>query len=181
MLEVFPPDFQGIQQNQVCSGGNHTFNKLPPRLGQQLIWSRFVNTIGMPAHNKPCDLHMEHLNRTAKEALGQHSNLNPKSVERVGNCLGLFQNVCKQFDQVAETHYSSGKHIRSSESSDLSTTVEQLVSSKVFQRCNSRLHTSFKTFNGNLLTDRIDAEKFWSWMNTHIRKIQVYSTHFNKS
>ena len=45
----------------------------PPRLSQQLIWSRFVNTVGQPAHKKPCDLHMEHLNRTAKEALGQHS------------------------------------------------------------------------------------------------------------
>ena len=127
---------------------------LPQRLSQQLIWSRFVNTVGQPAHNKPCDLHMEHLNRTAKEALGQ---LNPKSIVRFGNCIGLLRNVCKQFDKVTETHHPSGKHVRSSESSDLQKIIEQLVSSKVFTRCNGRSHTSFSAFNSSLLTDRIDA------------------------
>ena len=32
----------------------------PERLKQQLLWSRFVNTIGKPGHNIPCDLHLEH-------------------------------------------------------------------------------------------------------------------------
>lgn len=77
---------------------------LPKRIQQQIIWSRFVNTSGVAAHNKPCDLHIEHLNRTAKEALGQHSNLSPKSVNRVGNCVGLFRNVCSQFDEVTGTY-----------------------------------------------------------------------------
>ena len=42
----------------------------PERLQQQMIWSRFVNTSGRRAQNIPCDLHMEHLNHTAKNALG---------------------------------------------------------------------------------------------------------------
>ena len=56
-----------------------------------MIWSRFVNVSGQAGRNIACDLHMEHLNRTAKSALGQR----PKSVSRVGKCLGLFQNVKK--------------------------------------------------------------------------------------
>ena len=63
---------------------------LPERIQKQIIWSRVVNPSGTVAGNIPCDLHMEHLNRTAKDALGQHSHLNPKSVSRVGKCIGLF-------------------------------------------------------------------------------------------
>lgn len=33
------------------------------RLRQQLIWSRFVNTLGQEGHNISLDLHLEHLNR----------------------------------------------------------------------------------------------------------------------
>ena len=65
------------------------------RIQQQMIWSRLVNPSGKPAQNLPCDLYMEHLNRTAKSALGQHSHLNPKSVNRVGKCVGLFQSTQK--------------------------------------------------------------------------------------
>ena len=79
---------------------------LPERIQQQIIWSRLVNTSGQTARNKACDLHMEHLNRTAKDALGQHSHLHPKSVERVGKCVGLFQSARKQFDTTTGVHHS---------------------------------------------------------------------------
>ena len=152
---------------------------LPPTLSQQLLWSRFVNTIGKPAHNIPCDLHIEHLNRTAKEALGQHSNLNPKSVRRIGNCLGLLRNVCKQFDQVTDNHSTSGRHVQSSESSDLVKIVEQLVCTKAFQKLHGRSHPSFKSFNGNILTDKIDENKFKAWMTTHIQNIKRRTVQVN--
>ena len=42
---------------------------LPPRLAEQLKWSRFVNVHGIPGHNISCDLHMEHLNREVKTAI----------------------------------------------------------------------------------------------------------------
>ena len=41
---------------------------LSPRLVQQQVWSRFVNTQGWPGCNIPCDLHLEHINRAWKEA-----------------------------------------------------------------------------------------------------------------
>ncbi len=42
---------------------------LPPRLSNQLLWSRFVNVHGIPGRNIAGDLYTEHLNRIAKEAI----------------------------------------------------------------------------------------------------------------
>ena len=141
---------------------------LPERIQQQMIWSRFVNPSGKPAQNLPCDLHMEHLNRTAKSALGQHSHLNPKSVNRVGKCIGLFQSTQKQFDAVTSVKQSSGKQVRGSSSTDLCKIVNQLVKSEVFLKKSHRAHNSFKQ-----LTHSIDASKFTKWLCSHIDKIQA--------
>ena len=35
---------------------------LSPRLSQQVLWSRYVNTHSLPGKNIACDSHMEHLN-----------------------------------------------------------------------------------------------------------------------
>ena len=147
---------------------------LPQRLTQQIIWSRFVNMSGKAGHNKPCDLHMEHLNRTAKEALGPQACLNPKSVKRVGNCIALFQNLCRQFDIVSDAHRSSGKHVRASETTDLQKIVHQLLSANVFQKTSNRCHKGFENFNGKSLTDRINAEKLKEWLISHIHKLQAH-------
>ena len=138
---------------------------LPERIQQQMIWSRFVNPSGKPARNIPCDLHMEHLNRTAKTALGQHSHLNPKAVTRVGKCVGLFQNAQKQFDATTDVKQSSGKQVRGSYSTDLHKIVNQLVKSEVFLKKSNRAHASFKK-----LTHSIDASK---WLCAHIKKVQA--------
>ncbi len=41
---------------------------LSPRLSQQLLWSRYINTHGLPGKNIACKLHMEHLNRLLKRS-----------------------------------------------------------------------------------------------------------------
>ena len=74
---------------------------LPPRLAEQLKWSRFVNVHGLPGHNVSCDLHMEHLNRLTKTAVdGLGANKTEKAIFRVGKMVGsLFrttENVDKQ-------------------------------------------------------------------------------------
>ena len=152
---------------------------LPERLKQQIIWSRFVNMSGKAGDNKPCDLQMEQLNRTAKEALGPQAILNPKSVKRVGNCIALFQNVCRQFDAVSGAHHSSGKHVRASEATDLRKIVHQLLVSNVFQKHSNRSHAGFKSLNGTSITDRINTEKFKEWLTSHIHKRQVVYKHMN--
>ena len=124
---------------------------LPQRLTQQIIWSRFVNTSGKAGHNKPCDLHMEHLNHTAKETLGPQACLNPNSVKRVGNCILLFQNVCRQFDVVSDAHHSSGKHVQTSKTTDLQKIVHQLLSPMFFKTLASVATKGLKTSMENHL------------------------------
>lgn len=54
---------------------------LSPRLRQQLLYSRFINTRGMPGANIAIDLHLEHINRIVKEAIhNQSSNLSYSAV-----------------------------------------------------------------------------------------------------
>ena len=126
-----------MKPNKVCTeAATHLIclQVLPEHIQQQMIWSRFVNSSGQTARNKACDLHMEHLNHTAKNALGQHSYLNPKAVERVGKCFGLFQNARKQFDTTTGVHHSSGRRVRASKAMDF-----KLVESKVFRKTNNRI------------------------------------------
>ena len=94
---------------------------------------------------KQLDLHMEHLNCTAKETLGPQAYLNPKAVSCVGNCISLFQNVCRQFDMVSDTHHSSGKHCQSSETTDLHKGVNKLIHVNVFQTTRNCCHKGFET------------------------------------
>ena len=147
---------------------------MPERIQQQMLWSRFVNPSGKVAHNKPCDLHMEHLNRTAKDALGQHSHLNPRTVTRVGKCIGLFRHVQQQFDAITGIHHTSGTHVCASAETDLRKIVQQLMECQVFQRHSNRYHKSFTRFN---ITRNINVEKFYEWLHTHIQKVQLRYRH----
>ena len=67
---------------------------LSPRLSRQLIWSRFINVHGKPGRNIPCDLHLEHLNRVLKTAVGDlGSNQTEASIARLGKCIGTMAEV----------------------------------------------------------------------------------------
>ena len=70
---------------------------LSPRQREQLLSSRFVNTTGKPGGNKAADLHMEHLNRIVKGAIGQQSsNLSPKAITRTGKKAGPLMSITQQ-------------------------------------------------------------------------------------
>ena len=116
---------------------------LPECIQKQMIWSRVVNPSGKVAGNVACDLHMEHLNRTAKDALGQHSHLSPKSVSRGGKCISLFRNAQRQFDYSTEVKQTSGKHVRASTATDLDKIVKQLLNGDVFMKRENRSHQTF--------------------------------------
>ena len=103
------------------------------------MWSRFVNTSGHAAKNKPCDLHMEYLNRTAKSAFGQHSCFNPKSVSRVGRSVGLFESVQCQFDFVTVVHHSGSRHACVPATTDTGKIIKQLVENQVFTTISQEL------------------------------------------
>jgi hypothetical protein len=118
---------------------------------------------------------MEHLNCTAKDALGQHSCFNPKSVSRVGRCVGLFQNAQRQFDCVTAVHHAGGGHCHVPATTDVTKIIKQLVENKVFQKRENRSHRSYTM---KRLTDGINQERFKDWLEAHIRKIQLqYRAH----
>ena len=82
---------------------------LSPRYAQQLIWSRTINTHGLPGRNIPCDLHMEHLNRLAKEAIkGLGANTSEKAI--CGQYLGMISPVLDQYDKECCVTNVSGAH-----------------------------------------------------------------------
>ena len=88
---------------------------LSPRLSNQLMWNRFISVHDLRGRNNPLDLHMEHLNRLAKDAIKiLGSNKAVGAVTRVGHCIGTLSHVLDQFDhenlveQVPETSCNKG-------------------------------------------------------------------------
>ena len=74
---------------------------LSPRLAKQLAWNRTINTHGYRGKNISADLHMEHLNRLAKDALlSLGSNIQDEAVERIGKCLRQTMKVLKIYDYI---------------------------------------------------------------------------------
>ena len=119
---------------------------LPPRLAQQLAWSRFINTHGTQGGNIPMDLHMEHLNRTCKTAVAHlGANLSPKAIVRIGKCIGPLTNLCSSFDLSTGVTCRSGAHSDADSNADIAKIVSELIEkSAVFKCCPGRKHNSFQ-------------------------------------
>ena len=93
---------------------------LPPRLAQQLKWSRYINIHGLPGHNISCDLDMEHLNRVAKTSIeGLGSNKSEKAILRVGKGINSLVKVLDQYDKENKVVQVSGHHTKKSTAKDL--------------------------------------------------------------
>jgi hypothetical protein len=119
-------------------------HSLPPRLAEQLIWSRFVNTRGVQGHNIPIDLHQEHLNRLCKtttSSLGP--NRKEETVIRCGKALGTVHNVLTQFDKDNSVAVPSGAHSCPSYAKELFAIVKQLNDTDVLTEHPDRRHSSF--------------------------------------
>ena len=106
---------------------------LPPLLAEQLKWSRFVNTHGLPGHNISCDLHIEHLNRVAKTAIeGLGANKSEKGIKRVGKAIGTLTDSLGNYDKVNNVPAESGAHSTRSSEKDLHKVIKQLAMSRFF-------------------------------------------------
>jgi len=96
------------------------------------MWNRTVNTSGRTACNIPCDLHMEHLNRTLKSMLGNMgSNTKDSSIDRAANSLGVVSQICKTFE--AQNEIAVAKPY-SSFTKDLEKMTAVLIDEKVFSK-----------------------------------------------
>jgi L1 cell adhesion molecule like protein len=98
-----------------------------PRMAAQMAWSRTINTHGRTGKNISCDLHLEHLNRVAKNALGGlQSNVTEKSVERIGKTVGGMSNLSRRFDVHNNVPTPSDYHTRKPKQKDVRMMVDQL-------------------------------------------------------
>ena len=139
----------------------------PPRLRQQLLWSRFINTSGKCGGNIP---HMEHLNRTVKEALGhEFSNLHTQAIVRTGKICGLLDAA---FDKESGVRTRSTQHTAAALANDLQKIVNQLVSLQVFTQKPGRCHSKFRNLD-NTITTPLHTMKY-AVSNSHVLQIRFF-------
>ena len=119
---------------------------LSPRLSNQLIWGRFVNVRGLPGRNIPLDLHMEHLNRIAKDAMRNlgSNKTQVSSITRVGRCMGTLAPLLHHFDTENDGKSSSSKYRKPAATSDIFIFVEDLMASNAFSVLKGRRMSHFK-------------------------------------
>ncbi len=153
---------------------------LPPRLSEQLIWTRFVNTCGKRGHNISADLQMEHLNRTCKDMLANlGANKTPKAIVRAGKAAGMISEMLAHFDAINRIDHGSGEHTRRSELKDLTKIVDEIHGKlRVFGHTTGRKHSTFPTYSSNTFR-KIDSTKLNAWMKEYLTKV-VRSSKLNQ-
>ena len=155
---------------------------LSPRQAQQLIWSRFINTHGLPGHNVPADLYMEHLNRicickVAVANLGANMYKTPNGLKHAGKCVGVLAEVQATYDKELHVTKRSGHHTYTvaSTNKDKNIILGQLLEAKVFCNVDDRKHRYFENMQKNLLSS-IKEKNLHEWMrdNLQIIKNKIY-------
>ena len=117
---------------------------LSPQLSSQLLWSRTVNTHGLPGRNIPGDLQIEHLNRIAKECIVHlGAGKTPNAIKRVGRALGTIAPVLEQFDTNNAITKPSGTHRVRSQEKDRNIILKFLLKENLFIYTPNRAHHSF--------------------------------------
>ena len=105
---------------------------LPQRFAEQMLWGRFINTVGKRGHNISADLHMEHLNRLCKDIVNHLGAVkSPKAILRAGKALGTVHDVLNNFDSITNSKVSAS-HTSPSIAEDLLKAVELLIEKDVF-------------------------------------------------
>ncbi len=98
---------------------------LTPRLSQELLWNRFINTHSVRGCNILCDLYLEHLNRLCKDSVRNlQANKTEKAIVRVGKTLGTIAPVVDNYDNVNNVTHASGHHKVPSSKKDIHLTME---------------------------------------------------------
>ncbi|KAL5479300.1 hypothetical protein EMCRGX_G022803 [Ephydatia muelleri] len=144
---------------------------LTPRCAEQMLWGRFVNSVGGPGHNISGDLHMEHLNRILKDTVSHlGANKTPKSIVRAAKALGPLKDILAEFDKKTGVWFKS-KHCRRSEKEDLLKIVAELNQNEVFHYQPGRKHLLFPSMKCNGMLMCIDRPKLTSWISVKAENI----------
>ena len=145
------------------------------RMKQHLKWERTINATGRPGRNVPMDLHMEHINKHCKQAMGSlGSNIGEKSVGRIGKSIGELMKVTQQFDSDNNIHEDIGRHPKRTVEMDMNKLLLELhTGSKVFEHVPGRKHTQFKTMQVNM-TRKLSSADLKKWMLEQVHKYEMF-------
>jgi L1 cell adhesion molecule like protein len=146
---------------------------MTPRMRQQLTWERTINVHGKSGRNISMDLHMEHINRECKQAMGVlGSNINDSSVARIGKSIGELMKISQQFDKVNDLKEESGRHRRRTVEGDMKKLLTELNAMKVFDHIPGRKHSNFKKMQVNMMR-KLSVKSLESWMQQQLQKYQM--------
>ena len=145
-----------------------------PRMKQQLLWDRTVNIHGRQGKNVPMDLHMEHINRACKEAMGNvGSSIGDSTVECIGRSIHGLMDIGKRFDQENDVPQLSGKRSRRSVAADMEKLIPQLSESKVYHQISGREHSKFMKFQANP-TRKLSIKNLKEWLTANAKKYEMF-------
>ena len=142
-----------------------------PRLQQQFLWSRVVNSKGGSGKNIPVDLYMEHLNHLLKGIIiGLGANISESSIVNAST-LNAIVSLSESFDEQLGIHRASIHHTTKSSNKDREVVLKQLSSeSNVFEYTPGRKHYGFKNISPNV-AQSIHADALFMWINKHKKKL----------
>lgn len=132
----------------------------------QLLYSRFVNTHGVPGRNIAGDLHMEHLNRSCKDAIrGLGANKTEKSITRIGKALGPLMSVMSNYDtSVVEKELKASRHKVASAEKDMKLIMNELMGrANVFEEVDGRKFKHGCALQKSLF-HKMDHKAFEGWI-----------------
>ena len=139
---------------------------LSPRQTQQLLYSRFINTHGLPGRNIAADLHMEHLNRACKEAIkGLGANKTEKSITRIGKAIGPLVDIQANFDHsvLGKEAKASRRKVTSSQK-DMNLILRELAGrANVFHEVAGRQYKHICALQKSLF-HKVDHKTLESWI-----------------
>lgn len=111
----------------------------------QLLWSRCINTRGLPGKNIACDLFMEHLNRQLKKVIRtMEANVTPKAIQKGARAIAPVQHICQLFEQQTAKSNNSGHHSRPPFGKNFQTILKLLLDEQILLQQSPREHKSFK-------------------------------------
>ncbi len=144
-----------------------------PRMKEQLVWERTVNTHGKPGKNISMDLHMEHINRACKTQMGTLGpNNSEDSIDRIGRSVDPLK-VCNSFDKSNKVPEQSGRHSKRTVALDMEKLLVGLKSGKVFDHLPGRKHTQFPKIQVNM-TRTMTVKKLEKWMSDQVKKSEIF-------
>ena len=167
MLPIFLGSGRTNYSNEVVKMLYQFKYSFSPRLAQELLTTRFINVHGRHHKNIPADLHMEHLNKIAKDAIeGLGANKKEKAIVRVGRAIGTVAPVLFSFDQDNDVTATTGVHKVADSHKDVQTLVKELTNHKVFKQISQRKHRTFP--HPHKMLHSKDRQELVDWVKTKL-------------